>query len=148
MAKDDFEDIEDFEDFDFSDLDEDDGSDVSNTTQGPNDKGRKPVEKTIREVYKAAKDNIKSKSAREHATKILEKSLSSDANGALNDLKWEISKIKDDAAQQLKPLGNTLSNISKSLASSLPKGKIRNLRVIMIATMENIKKLYTILKMV
>ena len=127
MAKDDFEDIEDFEDFDFSDLDEDDGSDVSNTTQGPNDKGRKPVEKTIREVYKAAKDNIKSKSAREHATKILEKSLSSDANGALNDLKWEISKIKDDAAQQLKPLGNTLSNISKSLASSLPKGKISNL---------------------
>lgn len=127
MTKDDFEDIEDFEDFDFSELDDDDGYDVSNTTQDSKEKGRKPVEKTIKEVYKAAKDNIKSKSARDHAAGVLQKSLSTDANGALNDLKWEISKIKDDAAQQLKPLGNTLSNISKSLASSLPKGKISNL---------------------
>lgn len=129
MAKDDFdfEDIEDFEDFDFSDLDEDDGSDVSKTTKGDNGKKRSPVEKTINEVYNAAKDNIKRKSMKDHAAGVLQKTLSTDANGALNDLKWEISKIKDDAAKQLKPLGNTLSNISKSLASSLPKGKISNL---------------------
>ena len=129
MAKDDFdfEDIEDFEDFDFSDLDDDDGSDVSKTTKGDNGKKRSPVEKTISEAYNAAKDNIKRKSVKDHAAGVLQKTLSTDANGALNDLKWEISKIKDDAAKQLKPLGNTLSAISKNLSKSLPQGKISNL---------------------
>ena len=131
MAKDDFEDIEDFEDFDFDDLDtewEDDAEKTAKSTKGKDKKNkRKAIEETIKDAYSAAKDNIKSKSIKDHAGKILESSLNNDAKSSLNDLKYELSKMQEEANKQLTPLKNSLSGISKTLASSLPKGKISDL---------------------
>lgn len=131
MAKDDFEDIEDFEDFDFDDLDdewEDDASKTAKSTKGKDKKSkRKAIEETIKDAYSAAKDNIKSKSIKDHAGKIIESSLNNDAKSSLNDLKYELSKMQEEANKQLTPLKNSLSGISKTLASSLPKGKISDL---------------------
>lgn len=131
MAKDDFEDIEDFEDFDFDDLDtewEDDAEKTAKSTKGKDKKSkRKAIEETIKDAYSAAKDNIKSKRVKDHAAKILEASLNNDAKSSLNDLKYELSKMQEEANKQLTPLKNSLSGISKTLASSLPKGKISDL---------------------
>lgn len=131
MAKDDFEDIEDFEDFDFDDLDtewEDDAEKTAKSTKGKDKKSkRKAIEETIKDAYSAAKDNIKSKRVKDHAAKILEASLNNDAKSSLNDLKYELSKMQEEANKQLAPLKNSLSGISKTLASSLPKGKISDL---------------------
>lgn len=131
MAKDDFEDIEDFEDFDFDDLDsewDDDAGKTAKSTKGKDKKNkRKAIEETIKDAYSAAKDNIKSKSIKDHAGKILETSLNNDAKSSLNDLKYELSKMQEEANKQLTPLKNSLSGISKTLASSLPKGKISDL---------------------
>ena len=131
MAKDDFEDIEDFEDFDFDDLDdewEDDASKTAKSTKGKDKKSkRKAIEETIKDAYSAAKDNIKSKSIKDHAGKIIEAGLNNDAKSSLNDLKYELSKMQEEANKQLTPLKNSLSGISKTLASSLPKGKISDL---------------------
>ena len=131
MAKDDFEDIEDFEDFDFDDLDsewDDDAGKTAKSTKGKDKKSkRKAIEETIKDAYSAAKDNIKSKSIKDHAGKIIEASLNNDAKSSLNDLKYELSKMQEEANKQLAPLKNSLSGISKTLASSLPKGKISDL---------------------
>ena len=131
MAKDDFEDIEDFEDFDFDDLNsewDDDAGKTAKSTKGKDKKStRKAIEETIKDAYSAAKDNIKSKSVKDHAGKILEASLNNDAKSSLNDLKYELSKMQEEANKQLTPLKNSLSGISKTLASSLPKGKISDL---------------------
>lgn len=131
MAKDDFEDIEDFEDFDFDDLDsewDDDAGKTAKSTKGKDKKStRKVIEETIKDAYSAAKDNIKSKSIKDHAGKIIEASLNNDAKSSLNDLKYELSKMQEEANKQLTPLKNSLSGISKTLASSLPKGKISDL---------------------
>lgn len=131
MAKDDFEDIEDFEDFDFDDLDsewDDDAGKTAKSTKGKDKKNkRKAIEETIKDAYSAAKDNIKSKKIKDHAGKIIESSLNNDAKSSLNDLKYELSKMQEEANKQLTPLKNSLSGISKTLASSLPKGKISDL---------------------
>lgn len=131
MAKDDFEDIEDFEDFDFDDLDsewDDDAGKTAKSTKGKDKKSkRKAIEETIKDAYSAAKDNIKSKKIKDHAGKIIEASLNNDAKSSLNDLKYELSKMQEEANKQLTPLKNSLSGISKTLASSLPKGKISDL---------------------
>ena len=129
--KDDFDDIEDFEDFDFDDLDDEFNDEASKTASSSKKKDkkntRKAVESVIKDAYDAAKDNIKSKSVKDHAAKILEASLHNDAKSAFNDLKYELGKMQEEANKQLDPLKKGIANITKSLSDSLPKGKVTNL---------------------
>lgn len=122
MAKDwddDIDNLEDFEEFDFDDLDDEGGGSKIDVMDG---KGRNPVANSIKKAYNAAVDEVKSKRVRDHAMGVMEKSLSSDGQSALSDLKSKIRETGEDVGKAFDPLRKSLKDLTKGLADVTPTG--------------------------
>nr|DAM88314.1 MAG TPA: putative cytoplasmic protein [Caudoviricetes sp.] len=122
MAKDwddDIDNLEDFEEFDFDDLDDEGGGSKIDVMDG---KGRNPVANSIKKAYNAAVDEVKSKRVRDHAMGVMEKSLSSDGQAALSDLKSKIRETGEDVGKAFDPLRKSLKDLTKGLADVTPTG--------------------------
>lgn len=113
------EDLENMEEFDFDDLDSGGEQFDPDATVGS---GRDPAASTVRRTYSAARDEILNKSAREHARGIINKSLSTDANSAFDNIESAFTSGIEETQKALKPLTGGLASLSKNLQKLAPAG--------------------------
>lgn len=134
MAKDkddqldlDMENIEDFEDLDIDSLFEDDDLDNDTDVEEADGKKRNPIKDSIKKTYKAAVDNVKSKTIQDHASGVLKTALTEDGKSALGEINSALSEIKEETKKALDPLGRSVSSISKSIAGMVPESKLKDM---------------------
>lgn len=113
------EDLENMEEFDFDDLDSGGEQFDPDATVGS---GRDPAASTVRRTYSAARDEILNKSARDHARGIINRSLSTDANSAFDNIESAFTSGIEETQKALKPLTGGLASLSKSLKQLAPAG--------------------------
>lgn len=113
------EDLENMEEFDFDDLDSGGEQFDPDATVGS---GRDPAASTVRRTYSAARDEILNKSAREHARGIINRSLSTDANSAFDNIESAFTSGIEETQKALKPLTGGLASLSKNLQKLAPAG--------------------------
>ena len=113
------EDLENMEEFDFDDLDSDGEQFDPDATVGS---GRDPAASTVRRTYSAARDEILNKSARDHARGIINRSLSTDANAAFDNIESAFTSGIEETQKALKPLTGGLASLSKNLQKLAPTG--------------------------
>lgn len=113
------EDLENMEEFDFDSLDSDVNQFDPDATVGS---GRDPAASTVRRTYSAARDEVLNKSAREHARGIINKSLSTDANAAFDNIESAFTSGIEETQKALKPLTGGLASLSKNLQKLAPAG--------------------------
>nr|DAQ33353.1 MAG TPA: chromosome segregation ATPase [Caudoviricetes sp.] len=113
------EDLENMEEFDFDDLDSGGEQFDPDATVGS---GRDPAASTVRRTYSAARDEILNKSARDHARGMINRSLSTDANSAFDNIESAFTSGIEETQKALKPLTGGLASLSKSLKQLAPAG--------------------------
>ena len=113
------EDLENMEEFNFDDLDSDGEQFDPDATVGS---GRDPAASTVRRTYSAARDEILNKSARDHARGIINRSLSTDANSAFDNIESAFTSGIEETQKALKPLTGGLASLSKNLQKLAPAG--------------------------
>nr|DAR79780.1 MAG TPA: RNA dependent RNA polymerase [Caudoviricetes sp.] len=113
------EDLENMEEFNFDDLDSGGEQFDPDATVGS---GRDPAASTVRRTYSAARDEILNKSARDHARGIINRSLSTDANSAFDNIESAFTSGIEETQKALKPLTGGLASLSKNLQKLAPAG--------------------------
>lgn len=114
------ENLEEMEQFNFEDLDTFDGDNPGeNANMG---KGRNPVTHTLKGTYNAALEEIRSRTARDHAIGVMNAAISTDAQSAFGDIQSAYESGVDELKKSLKPLTGGVNKLVKDIRQLGPKG--------------------------